>query len=132
MVSRNKSVRAKSGKVAKTGKKTTAKKPAIKQPEKTAPVKQATYPHHASNPFLRAGSSYGACFNILAAHPTGLHKNTLIELLAKETHKDIAHAKFDAAVVLSARESINGSRHRSSKPGYYIKRTNDHVQLMLA
>jgi len=102
------------------------KKPAIK----TSVTK---YPRHDRNPF-RAGSSYGACFDILATPEfltNGIHKHKLAELLAELTHKKLRNAKYDTAVVCSASESLTGRRHRSCKSGFWVRRNNDHVQLML-
>ena len=105
-----------------------AKSKVVKKPAVKASV--AKYPRHDHNPF-RAGSSYGTCFDILSAHPDGLHKDKLIELLAKETHKRLQNAKYDVAVVCSASESLTGRRHRSCKSGFWVRTQNSHVQLML-
>ena len=87
------------------------------------------------NPF-REGA-YGKCYDILAAHKDGLSREKLVELLAKATAKDLVHAGYDAQVVLSAHANEDGlsnndsPRHRSCKAGFWIKRTNGHVQLMV-
>ena len=106
---------------------------------KAKPVIAGKWPHDPRNPF-RAGS-YGTCFDILAApaHKNGLPKEKLVALLAEATGKDVPHAAFDAQVVLSARGNDeqpglsrnDGPRNRSCRPGFWIKRTNGHVQLMV-
>lgn len=98
-------------------------------------AKPSKWPRHAANPF-REGS-YSTCFDILAAHPVGLPREKLIELLAKTTGKDLTKASFDAQVVLSARgnsEGLNpfeGPRNRSCRPGFWVERKNSHVKLVL-
>jgi len=93
------------------------------------------WPRDPRNVF-RPGA-YGTCFDILARHPTGLQKEKLIELLAEATGKDVKHAAFDAQVLLSAKANDNGlsnndsPRHRSCRPGFWVRRENGHVQLML-
>jgi hypothetical protein len=78
------------------------------------------------------------CFDILAAHKDGLPRQKLVELLAKATGKDLTKAAFDVQVICSARgeagEGLNpfeGPRNRSAHFGYWVKRDNSHVQLML-
>jgi len=86
---------------------------------------------------FRPGSSYGLAYDILAAHSDGLPKDKLVALLAKATGKDEKHAGYDAQVLLSAHPNEAGlnnndsPRHRSCRPGFWIKRTNSHVQLMV-
>ena len=114
-----------------------AKSKAVKSA--TTPIakpKSGKWTRHVSNPF-RVGS-YGTCFDVLAAHPDGLPREKLIELLAKATGKDIQHAVFDAQVVCSARKNddgldqFQGPRNRSCKHGFYVERINGHVKLVLA
>ena len=87
------------------------------------------------NPF-REGA-YGKCFDILAAHKGGLPREKLVELLAEATAKDVKHAKYDAQVLLSAGpnesglSNNDGPRHRSCRPGFWVKRINGHVQLTI-
>jgi hypothetical protein len=124
--------------------KATAKKP-DKKPAKGATMghvkaggaKTGKYARDPRNPFREGSSSYGKCFDILAFFPAGLPREELIRLLAAETKKDIKRAGYDAQVVLSAHPNDNGlsnndsPRHRSCRAGFWIKRTNGHVQLML-
>lgn len=97
---------------------------------------EGKWPHDERSPF-RPGSSYDTCFSILAKHKDGLAKAKLIELLAEATGKDLRHAGYDAQVLLSAHPNEDGlsnndsPRHRSCRPGFWIKRTNGHVQLMI-
>jgi hypothetical protein len=111
--------------------------PVAKKPTaKAAKPKGGKWPRHAGNPF-RVGS-YATCFDILAAHPGGLTRERLVELLAAATGKDIQHAAFDAQVVLSARGAecpnlnpFEGPRNRSARFGYWVRRVNSHVELVL-
>lgn len=125
-------------KVAKA--KTPDKKPTkdVSTPKvKAGGTKSGKYPSDPRNPFLRPTSAYHICFNILAAHKDGLAKEKLVEFLAEATGKDIKHAGYDAQVLLSAHPNDNGlsnndsPRHRSCRPGFWIKRENGHVRLMV-
>ena len=104
----------KPAKLAKTPK-------ASKMPAKS----KSLFPRVASNPF-RQGSSYGACFDIMAAHPEGLPRQKVIELLAKATGKPIKNAGFDAGVIFTARPDF---RHRSCRPGFIVIAENDNVRM---
>ena len=86
---------------------------------------KSLFPRVASNPF-RQGSSYGACFDIMAAHPEGLPRQKVIELLAKATGKPIKNAGFDAGVIFTARPDF---RHASCRPGFVCIKENDNVRL---
>ena len=122
---------------ATAGKATQAKvaKPPATPVASVAKPKGGKWPRHAQNPF-REGS-YGTCFDILSAHPDGLPRERLIELLAKATGKDEKHAAFDAQVVCSARKNddglnaYEGPRNRSCKLGFYVERVNGHVKMVL-
>ena len=89
---------------------------------------KAMFPRAASNPF-RPGSAYAAGYDVLSAHPQGLPRQRLVELMAKATRKSEKRANFDAAVVLSAQTSPTGPRHRSCREGFWVERTNDHLKL---
>ena len=86
---------------------------------------------------FRPSSSYATCFDILAAHKDGLPREKLVALLAEATGKDAKHAGYDAQVLLSAGpnegglSNNDGPRHRSCRPGFWIRRTNGHVQLVV-
>ena len=101
-------------------------------------AKAAKWPHSPSNPYTRSGSAYGLCFDILAAHKDGLPRQKLVELLAKATGKDLTKAAFDVQVICSARgeagaglNPFEGPRNRSAHFGYWVKRDNSHVRLVL-
>ena len=70
-------------------------------------------------------------FDILAAHPSGLTRQRLLELYAKASGTTQDRARFNLAVILSPRESATGPRHRSCREGYHVTVTNDHVRLVL-
>ena len=100
------------------------------------PAVAGKWGRHAANPF-RVGS-YGTCFDILAAHPEGLPRETLVGLLAQATSKDIQHAAYDVQVVCSAHgaagEGLNpfeGPRNRSCRFGFWVERKGDNVRLVL-
>ncbi len=105
-----------------------SKKPVANRKRSKPLTKKPAFPRSPQNPF-RAGSAYGTVFDILAAHPDGISRQDLLKLTAKATGKDSTHAGFDMAVVLSARDSLNGERHRSCASGFYVCRENDHLSL---
>jgi hypothetical protein len=95
------------------------------------PARKPMYPRAAANVY-RQGSSYGTAFDILFAHPAGLPRQKLAELLARATGKSVKRAGFDVAVVISpSTASPTAARHRSCREGYGIERENDHVLLRL-
>jgi hypothetical protein len=101
-----------------------------------AAKRKSKWPHDERSPF-RPGSSYDNCYSILAAHTNGLPKAKLVELLANATGKDVVHAGYDAQVLMSAGPNENGlsnndsPRHRSCRAGFWVKKTNGHIQLMV-
>lgn len=106
-----------------------AAKPATGKPKPLA--RTTPYPRHSANPY-REGSGYGLCFDILAAHPNGMSRQSLIDSYAKASGKDpLKGVRFDIAVVTSAKESATGPRHRSCREGYHVAVVNDHVRLVL-
>ncbi len=121
------------GKVVKAVKAKAAKLPA----KPVATPKDGKWPVHPQNPFGRPSSAYHVCFNILASHAEGLPREKLIDLLAEATGKPPKLAAFDAQVVLSARGNepgLNpheGPRNRSCRFGFWVKRENSHVKLVL-
>ena len=94
------------------------------------------WPHDARNPF-RQDTAYAACFDILASFPKGLRKDELVRLLSGATGKDLQRAAYDAQILLSAQGNEpglsrnDGPRHRSCRPGFWVKRINSHVTLMV-
>ncbi len=108
-----------------------AKKPVAKKLAKKTRPTNSKFPRSDNNPF-RAGSSYATAFVILVAHPAGLPRQKLVELLAKATGKSIKRAGFDVAVVVSpASASPTSDRHSSCRDGYGVEHENDHVVLRL-
>ena len=119
-------------KSAQTGKTPTTAKPAKAKHNGTRKGndRPSRYQHHPRNPF-RPGSSYGLIFDILATRKDGIGRDELINLLRKETGKDVRHTSYDLSIVLSAKDSPTGMRHRSAKDGYWVKREWHHYTLML-
>lgn len=109
------------------------------KPAAKSAVKGGKWPNDPRNPFVRPSSAYHVAFNILAAHPAGLPREKLVEHLAAATGKDLKHAGYDAQVLLSAHGNSDepglsrndGPRHRSCRPGFWVKRENGHVTLMV-
>jgi hypothetical protein len=115
---------------------TTVKSPANQVKAKPAGAKGGKYARDPRNPF-RAGSSYGTVVDIMASYPNGVEKEMLIRLVAAETGKSLTRAGYDCQVVLSARPNQDGlsnndsPRNRSCRPGFWVKRENDCVTLMV-
>jgi bacterioferritin-associated ferredoxin len=105
-------------------------KPTTPKPAKQTKAHPSKYSRHKSNPF-RENSAYATCFDILAAHKDGIGRDEILNLIGKETHKDIKHAGYDLSVLLSAKESPTGPRHRSCREGFWVKREHHHYTLML-
>lgn len=100
------------------------------KPKEAMPIRKSKFPRHPQNPF-RNGSAYAICFDIMAAHPDGIARDKLLPLLGKETDKDEKHAAYDLSVLLSAKESPTGPRHRSCREGFWVKKEHQHYSLML-
>jgi len=86
--------------------------------------------HSASNPFRPGG--YGILYDILASHPDGMAVDALKRRYMEITGKDADHARYDLCVILSAKDSPTGPRHRSCREGFWIERENDHARLRLS
>jgi hypothetical protein len=111
----------------KTIAKVKTKKPLMNtSPSKTKPLSKV--PRATNNPF-RVDSAYAVGFDILHAHPVGLPRKRLVELMAKATRKSVEKAGYDAAVVLSAKNSPTGPRHRSCREGFWVERDGDLFKL---
>lgn len=89
---------------------------------------KATYPRCDKNPF-REGSNYALAFDILAANKDGLPLAEWRERYAKAARKSLKLASYDIQVLLTAKETPTGERHRSCRSGFYIERQCDHVTL---
>jgi len=116
-----------------TTKPTKAVKPTTpkKQPKTPKPAKKGKYPRHPQNPY-RELSSYGIAFDILASKKGGISRDELTNLLSRETGKPVKNAGYDLSVVLSAKDSVTGERHKSARDGYWVKREFHHYTLMLS
>ena len=88
------------------------------------------YPRHPANPF-RENSNYSFAFDILASFPDGLPLAEWRERYAKAAKKPLKLASYDIQVLLTAKDTPNGERHRSCREGFYIERQCDHVTLKL-
>jgi len=105
--------------------------PPVKKPVAKKTTKSGKYRRSETNPF-REGSGYGQVYDILAAHPDGLPREKLVELYSAASRKNLKKSGFDVAVVLSAKDSPTGGRHRSCREGFWIERENEFVRLRTA
>ena len=102
------------GKVKFRTSKKTGKQPAAKN----------KIPRHPMNPF-REGSGYGLLLDLIAeAGAKGIGKEDLLKAYCKATGKDLTHAKYDLAVINSAREDSD-KRHRSCADSFVILKEGD-------
>ena len=91
-------------------------------------VSKGTYARCGKNPF-REGSNYSLAFDALASFPEGLPLAEWRELYAKAAKKPLKLASYDIQVLLTAKDSPTGERHRSCRDGFYIEREGDHVRI---
>ena len=99
---------------------------AEKKPAK-AP-KKCPVPRHPKNPF-REGSGYGLLVDLIAAADSkGIGKEDLLKAYCKATGKDLTHAKYDLAVINSAREDSE-KRHRSCADSFTILKEGDNFRI---
>ena len=89
---------------------------------------KAKYVRCDKNPF-REGSNYSLAFDILASSKDGLPLAEWRERYAKAARKPLKLASYDIQVLLTAKESPTGERHRSCRDGFYIEREGDHVRI---
>jgi hypothetical protein len=80
------------------------------------------------NPF-RPGSGYAQVYDLLAAAPKGVSRQDLIARYAKASRKKLKLAGYDVSVVISAKDSPTGPRHRSCREGFWVERENDFLKL---
>jgi hypothetical protein len=110
------------------------KKAPAKSPQKPAktpkPGTPSLYPRHEKNPF-RMNSSYGKVFDCFASFKNGVRRDELLTKVAEAVGKDLKHAAYDLAVILSAKDSNTGPRHRSCAEGFWVRRENDHLTLVI-
>ena len=92
------------------------------------PQKKSPVPRHSKNPF-REGSGYGLLVDLIAnAGSKGIGKPDLLKAYCKATGKDIVHAKYDLAVINSAREDSE-KRHRSCADGFTVLKETDNYRI---
>lgn len=89
---------------------------------------KAKYVRCDKNPF-REGSNYSLAFDILASSKDGLSLAEWRERYAKVARKPLKLAGFDTQVLLTAKDTPTGERHRSCRDGFYIEREGDHVRI---
>lgn len=108
-------------------------KPATAAKPKAAPRKPKAAPKAdgEQTPY-RSGSAYSKVYLILQAHPQGITRSELIRLSAKKCGKSVIRSSYDVAVVISPSESLDGPRHRSARPGYWVERENQFCRLRTA
>ena len=96
-----------------------------KSAKKTAKAgAKSKVPRAVQNPF-RPGSGYGLLLDIIAnAGAKGIGKPDLLKAYCKATGKDDQHARYDLAVINSAREDSD-KRHRSCADGFAILKEGD-------
>lgn len=104
-------------------------KPAQKAEKKPAKApKKSAVPRHPKNKF-REGSGYGLILDLIAdAGSKGIGKEDLLKAYCKASGKDLTHAKYDLAVINSAREDSE-KRHRSCADGFTIIKTVDNYRI---
>ena len=74
---------------------------------------------------FREGSGYGLLLDLIAeAGAKGIGKEDLLKAYCKATGKDLTHAKYDLAVINSAREDSD-KRHRSCADSFVILKEGD-------
>lgn len=109
----------------------TVAKKAPKKPKVAHKVTSSKYPRHPQNVY-REGSGYALCFDILASEKGGWRRDELVAAYAKESGKEIGKgATWDTAVILSATDSNTGPRHRSARDGYWVRKEENHVTLVV-
>ena len=101
-----------------------------KAPKTSKPTTPGIYPRHEKNPF-RLNSSYGKVFDCFASFKNGVRRDELLTKVAEAVGKDLKHAAYDLAVILSAKESNTGPRHRSCAEGFWVRRENDNLCLVI-
>ena len=89
---------------------------------------RATYPRCDKNPF-REGSNYALAFDVLASSKDGLPLADWRERYAKTARKPLKLASYDIQVLLTAKGSPTGERHKSCRDGFFIERQCDHVRI---
>lgn len=98
---------------------------ATKKPSKTSA--KSKVPRHPKNPF-RPGSGYGLLLDLIAnAGSKGIGREDLLKAYCKASGKDLTHAKYDLAVINSAREDSD-KRHRSCADSFVILKDGENYR----
>ena len=109
-------------------------KPTLPTSEKSKKVAKAVVkskvPRHPKNPFRPGG--YATLVDLIAnAGAKGIGREDLLSAYCKASGKDLTHAKYDLAVINSAREDSE-KRHRSCADGFTIIKTVDNYRIRFA
>lgn len=84
-------------------------------------------PRHSKNPFRPGG--YATMLDLVAnSGSKGIGREDLLNAYRKVTGKDLTHAKYDLAVINSAREDSE-KRHRSCADGFTILKEGDNFRI---
>ena len=99
-----------------------------KADKKTAKtVAKSKVPRHPKNPFRPGG--YATLLDLIAAAgPKGIGREDLLKDYCKATGKDDQHARFDLAVINSARQDSD-KRHRSCADDFTILKEGDNYRV---
>ena len=85
---------------------------------------------HPKNPFRPGG--YATLVDLIAnAGAKGIGREDLLSAYCKASGKDLTHAKYDLAVINSAREDSD-KRHRSCADGFTILKDGDNYRIRFA
>ena len=108
---------------------TTATKPAKRAEKKPSKISKSVVPHDSRNPFRKSDSGYGLLVDLIAAAGSkGIGKEDLLKAYCKASGKDLTHAKYDLAVINSAREDSE-KRHRSCADSFTILKEGDNFRI---
>ena len=92
------------------------------------PATKSKVPRHPKNPF-REGSGYGLLLDIIAdSGSKGIGREDLLKAYCKISGKDERLARFDLAVINSARQDSD-KRHRSCADGFTILKEGDNYRV---
>ena len=84
---------------------------------------KSAIPRHPKNPFRPGG--YATLVDLIAAAGSkGIGKEDLLKAYCKASGKDLTHAKYDLAVINSAREDSD-KRHRSCADSFTLLKEGD-------
>lgn len=111
----------------------TKSKQGQKATKKTAKTAAKTgIPRHPKNPYRNSDSGYGLLLDLIAnAGSKGIGKEALLSKYCEISGKDLQHAKYDLAVINSARQDSD-KRHRSCADGFTILKEGDNYRIRFA